>query len=355
MMETNRCVDILVGLQFGSEGKGKIVSNIADGYDGSVRVGAPNAGHSIEYKGNIYKMRTIPCAWINPHCRLFIGAGGMINMDVLAHELKLIPAQIGSRLMVDINAAVVTEADAHQEGAAKMYEGIGSTTEGVGEAQARKVLRRSGSSFIALNMQELQPFLGNVSDALNKMVDRRQSILIEGTQGYGLSLNHGYYPFVTSRDVLASSMLSDCGLAPSVTRNVIGVLRTYPIRVHGNSGPMGAQELTWADVAKLSGYESLEERTTVTNRVRRVSMINWDMLQAAVRANRCNMLAVTFMDYINAADRGVNSWNNLSQKSKDFVAEVESRLQVPVRWISTGPNVADTIDMALESVSRYQQ
>lgn len=341
----NRCVDILVGLQLGSEGKGAVVSRIAHNYRGSVRVGAPNAGHSIEYRGQIYKMRTIPCAWINPHCQLFIGAGGMIDPQLLMHEIQLIPEPVAGRLMVDVNTTIVTHADADKEREAKMYEGIGSTTEGVGEAQARKVLRRSSQSPIALNLVELQAFLVNVGQKLHEMVERNEPILIEGTQGFGLSLNHGYYPYVTSRDVLAASMLSDSGLPPHCVRDVIGVMRTYPIRVHGNSGPMGARELTWANVAERSGYgAALEpERTTVTKRVRRVSELNWDMLQAAVRANGCTKLAVTFLDYIDHHDRGVNTWVALSDKSKAFLNEVEHRLGVPVFWASTGPNVADTI------------
>lgn len=343
----NRCVDVLVGLQFGSEGKGAVVSRIAQNYKGSVRVGAPNAGHSIEYKGQIYKMRTIPCAWINPDCKLFIGAGGMIDPELLMHEMQLIPVPVAGRLMVDVNTTIVTHADADKEREAKMYEGIGSTTEGVGEAQARKVLRRSSQSPIALNLVELQAFLVNVGQKLHEMVEKDEAILIEGTQGFGLSLNHGYYPYVTSRDVLAASMLSDSGLAPHIVRDVIGVMRTYPIRVHGNSGPMGARELDWAEVAERSGYGlALEpERTTVTKRIRRVSEMNWDMLQAAVRANGCTKLAITFLDYIDSTDRSKNRWGDLSDKSKAFVREVESRLHVPVKWVSTGPNVADSIDI----------
>lgn len=350
-MNTNRCVDALVGLQLGSEGKGAVMSRIAHKYKGAARVGAPNAGHSVEYSGNMYKMRSIPCAWLNKDCRLFIGAAGMINMSVLKHELESMPLPVAGRLMIDVNAAIVTHDDAENEVKAKMYEGIGSTTEGIGEAMSRRIMRRSGAAaYIAMNMTELVPFLGCVSKELNDMVDANQPIILEGTQGFGLSLNHGYYPFVTSRDVLASSLLSECGLAPHTAREVIGVMRTYPIRVHGNSGPMGAMELTWADVAKLSGYERLEERTTVTNRVRRVSMINWDMLQAAVRANRCTQIAVTFIDYISCEDAKKTQWSALTEKSKCFVKEVESRLQVPVTHISTGPNREDYID--LENTSK---
>lgn len=341
-MQAFKSVDILVGLQFGSEGKGKIVSCIADSYQGAVRVGAPNAGHSIEYQGKIYKMQTIPCAWTNPNCKLFIGAGGMINIDILKRELQMIPVNVYNRLMIDINTTIVSHEDAEREISDKLYESIGSTTEGIGEAQSKKVLRRS-NKHIAMNIEGLQQYLGSVSKELNDMIDKGDKILIEGTQGFGLSLNHGYYPYVTSRDVLASSMLSDCGLAPSVVNNVIGVMRTYPIRVHGNSGPMGAEELTWTDVAIESGYSQLEERTTVTNRVRRVSRINWDMLQASVRANRCNAIAITFMDYLDHNDRGCVHFEMLSQKGRNFVYEVEKRLQVKVKMLSTGPNVQDTI------------
>lgn len=345
MNKPNRCVDVLVGLQYGSEGKGKVAGLLANKYKAAVRVGAPNAGHSIWHEDKLYKMRTIPCAWINPGCQLYIGAGGMINMAVLADELKAIPSVL-HRLHIDINTAIVNEHQAEAEVRTGMFEKIGSTTEGVGQATAAKMLRQLGDSVIAKSVKELQPFMSNVMSILNKHVDAGEPIMIEGTQGFGLCLNHGYYPYVTSRDVLASSMLSDCGLSPHTVRSVIGVMRTYPIRVFGNSGPMGAEELSWGDVRRLSGAPSdvdLTERTTVTKRVRRVSHMNWDMLEAAVKANRCDELAITFMDYISYDDREKTSWKELSDKSRDFVKLVEFRLQTPVTILSTGPKPEHTI------------
>lgn len=341
-------VDVIIGMQFGSEGKGKIAALLAKKYAGAVRVGAPNAGHSIIHNGTLYKMRSIPCTWINPFCKLYIGAGGLINLDVLSAELTMLAGQgIEERLGIDINAGIVTHEDIEAEEKAKMYEGIGSTCEGIGEAMARKILRRN-SPHTAKDIKALQPFLTDVSAELNALVDRNQRVLVEGTQGFGLSLNHGYYPYVTSRDVLASTLLGESGLAPSIVGGVIGVMRTYPIRVHGNSGPMGAEELTWEQVGIESGYgSSLVERTTVTGRIRRVSRINWDLLRASVRINRPTEIALTFADYINCEDRGKSDWEALTEKTRAWVIAAERELNVPITIISTGPNPEETVYRAI--------
>lgn len=343
---TNKCVDVIVGMQFGSEGKGKIAGLLANNYHAAVRVGAPNAGHSVWHNDKVYKMRTVPCAWINPNCKLYIGAGGMVNMHVFKEEMAAIGPTVAARLHIDPNVAIVNEDQATAEIQLKMFEKIGSTTEGVGQATAAKMLRQLGDSIIAKSVKELQPWLYGTAALLNEHIDKNEPIMIEGTQGFGLSLNHGYYPYVTSRDVLASSMLSDSGLSPLATRQVIGVMRSFPIRVFGNSGPMGAEELTWEDMRRISGAPSdvdLTERTTVTKRVRRVSHLNWDLLEAAVKANRCTSLAITFMDYINFEDRYISSWKELSDKGHNFVKLVETRLQTPVTILSTGPKPEHTI------------
>lgn len=337
----NKCVDVIVGMQFGSEGKGKIAALLASNYGASVRVGAPNAGHTIIHKNISYKMRTIPCAWINDKCKLYIGAGGLINLEVLEKEMMDVNQDLTTRLGIDLNAGIVTRDDIKAEEEAKMYETIGSTCEGIGEAMARKILRRTAVT--AKDVKELLPYLVNAGDELNAMVDINMPILVEGTQGFGLSLNHGYYPYVTSRDVLVSSMLGECGLAPQTVRRVIGVVRTYPIRVHGESGPMGADELTWEQVAAESGYAHLHETTTVTKRTRRVSRMNYDLLHAAIRANRPTEIALMFADYINHVDRGVSDWSMLSSKSKTAIESLEKTMGVPITIISTGPKPEETI------------
>jgi len=340
--------DIIVGLQLGSEGKGKVAAALADKYQAAVRVGAPNAGHSVIKDGVTYKMRQIPCAWVNPDCKLYVGAGGLINPDVLEEEFKMFsdPDQIKRRFFIDGNAGLVLDEDIEAETAIKMFEGIGSTTEGIGAAQARKVMRKNVR--IAKQLPALERFISpeRVALMINKHLEDKENVMFEGTQGFGLCLNHAYeYPFCTSRDILASSILSDAGVSPRTVRHVFGVLRTYPIRVFGNSGPMGATELTWEEVAKRSGYPELNERTTVTKRVRRVSEFNLEMVKEACVMNGVTAIFINFADYLDCNLRGKKSLAEVADHKAlaDFVAMVESSTNVGVAGISTGPETDEMI------------
>lgn len=335
--------DVIVGMQFGSEGKGKLASVIAKYYQGSVRVGAPNAGHTVVEHGKKYVMRHIPSACINHSCRLFIGPGGMVNVNVLAEELKGLPGDVVDRLRIDNHAMVIGHRHIEQERSENMNAKIGSTSEGVGAALKEKI-SRTNPDCLAQNEPSLAGYITDVALEVNRMLESGQRVLIEGTQGTGLSLNHSYYPFCTSRDVIASTLLGDCGIAPYYVRHVIGVVRTYPIRVAGNSGPMGAPEISWGEVQKRCGrVDPIVEITTVTKRVRRVSELSYTELKRAVMLNRPSMLFVTFLDYINSKDYKVNDVQNLSQEAKDWVHKLECETGVVVAGASTGPDVEDTV------------
>lgn len=336
-------VDVIVGMQFGSEGKGKIASILANYYAASVRVGAPNAGHTVVDHGQKYVMRHIPSACINHKCRLFIGPAGMVNMEVLAKELQSLPSDVVDRLRIDHHAMVIGQKHIDQEREEGMNKHIGSTSEGVGAALKEKIGRIGGVK-LAKDYDELKAYITDSALEVNRMLENGQRVLIEGTQGTGLSLNHSYYPFCTSRDVIASTLLGDCGIAPYYLRHVIGVMRTYPIRVAGNSGPMGAPEITWEEVQKRSGKkEEIKEITTVTKRVRRVSEISFDELRRAVMLNRPSVLFITFLDYINGNDYKCNDVSKLSKEALEFVKTVEKETGVPVVGASTGPDVVDTV------------
>lgn len=341
--------DIYVGLQYGSEGKGKVCAALAQRYAGSVRTGAPNAGHTVIHEGKAYKMRSVPCGWVEPTQRLFIGAGGLINPEVLAKELAALPDDVVDRLRIDFNAGVINEMDIKAEEHARFNDFNGSTSEGVGMAQARKVLRKEGT--IAGHDKHLQRFIGDVSREVNNMLNKGLDVQLEGTQGFGLSLNHGQYPYVTSRDIIASSLLADAGISPRLCGKIIGVMRTYPIRVAGNSGPMGAQETDWVTVAQRCGAPdgAIQERTTVTNRIRRVSELDWDLLRRAVLINRPTGVIITFADYLDwnlhsltHEQYFVTAMRNLAMTRaqdalENFVEMTERALNVPVLGLSTGP------------------
>jgi len=350
-MEKTKSVDLIVGGQYGSEGKGAVVAYLAkkSHYDVAVRVGAPNAGHTVQVGDQKWKMRQLPCAGlVDDTTVLCVGANGLLEETVLKAEMDLVPHST-TRLKIDRNAGIVTEKHRLNEQQRRMFEKLGSTCEGIGEAQAEKVLRTDG--FLrAKDVGWLKPFVTNVSDYLNEAVDRGLKIMIEGTQGYGISLNHGEWPFVTSRDVISASLLSDSGLAPTVVNNVYMVVRTYPIRVAGNSGPMGADEIDWPTVPKRCGAPEgiITELTTVTKRVRRVSEFNEEMVVRAVKANRPSAIALMFADYIDWKNHGVNKYENLTSSAKRFIDKIQELTGVPVTLVGTGPDITHMVDRLAE-------
>ncbi|MFP4424673.1 MAG: adenylosuccinate synthetase [Candidatus Woesearchaeota archaeon] len=325
-------VDCLVGLQWGSEGKGKIASYLSCEYNAMVRSGGPQAGHTFYKDGERLVNRQLPCGLNN---LLYIASNSLINLDVLVEELvryELYP----DRVMVDNHAMVIR--DEHREKEQELSRLISSTGEGVGSAQVAKLMRE-GRLFdsYAIEDPELYLYCGDTVEMIHRQISLGHNILIEGTQGFGLSLNHGTYPYVTSRDVTASSLLSDAGIPPDYHTGTIGVLRTYPIRVAGNSGPTESEEISWEEIARRSGYSHVpSEYTTVTGRLRRVFEQNIDELKRAVMVNRPSQLALTFIDYVNYEDYGKVDIGSLSGKSRSYIDWIEDELEVPVTFVGTG-------------------
>lgn len=335
---------VIVGAQYGSEGKGVIANSLADRYYAHVRVGGPNAGHSLNYNGKVYKMQVVPCGWTNPAAQLFIGRGGLVDLERLQVELDTIKDATGEdirhRLYVDAGAAVIGQRHKAIEGgtAGQMHRRIGSTGEGVGAARIDRIGRLPAKLKL---FGECAKYVGlgkcvreDTPELLRKAVMAGLDVLVEGTQGSALSLIHGPWPFVTSHDTNAAQMLADCGLAPTLPLKVLLVARTYPIRVAGNSGPM-KNEIDWATVSKLVG-KPIEERTTVTKKVRRVAEWDDELLDRAITLNGPTSLALTFLDYRFPDMEGVSRVEDLSVDAVRYVVALGARFRVPVSMVGTG-------------------
>lgn len=333
----------VVGAQYGSEGKGVIVNHIADRYQIHVRVGGPNAGHSFVHKGRVWKMQVIPCGWTNPDAILVLGRGMLVNPKTLVMELwgiEQVDPTIHDRLIIDGQAGVLDPAFELEEGgtAGELHQRIGSTGKGVGAARIARI-QRDPSRFKLMRDVAAQYGLERyiVEDTPRYLQDRLakgDNILLEGTQGSGLSLIHGPWPYVTSHDTNAAQLAADVGLPPHLVTRVLLVARTYPIRVAGNSGPL-KNELTWEELSRRIGKQVVE-RTTVTNKIRRIGEWDEDLIDRAVTLNGPTSMAITFMDYLSPADEGKTRWEDLSDTAKRFVDYVERRWQVPVPLIGTG-------------------
>lgn len=221
---------------------------------------------------------------------------------------------------------------------------IGSTAQGVGSATSRKILRTAAKPRVRLakDSPELKPYLKETLKVLDEAFSIEQRVFIEGTQGTGLSLHHGYYPYVTSRDTSGSGCLAEAGIAPTRVRRTIMVVRSYPIRVqspkNSTSGPMGV-DLTWAEISRRSeipiGELRRNERTSTTNRKRRVAEFNWSLFRKAVSLNGPTDIALTFADYVHIANREARRFEQLNEDTLRFVEEIECVASAPVSLIAT--------------------
>lgn len=314
-----RCVTAVVGAQYGSEGKGHVVAEFAKRrmFRAYVRVGGPNAGHTFYYEGRKWVSRSVPVGWIDHTAMLLIGPGAVIDPEVLLEEIAEIEEEghdIRGRLIIDRRAAVITDAMRELEGGTKgfAHRQIGSTGEGVGVCRIARINRlsliREGSNtqldameyMRADDCQQLEGLVGDTVKLAAKLIDGAAPICLEGTQGVGLSLVTGDWPYCTSADTGAAQLCADSGIPPGALTETILVARTHPIRVAGTSGPL-YEERSWEEL----GLEP--ETTTVTKKTRRVGI--WDVHQVAqaVELNRPAKVIVTFMDYLYPKLAGVKT------------------------------------------------
>lgn len=336
---------VIVGGQYGSEGKGKVTSYLAqrDNVDIVVRCGGPNSGHTVDFNGQRYELRSLPAGFINPGTRLLLAAGCLINPEILLTEIKstgIDPKRVG----VDRNAGIISPSEGEEEGRLHLRDRLGSTLSGTGMGVANRVLRKPEFK-LAKDIPELREFLTDVSAEVNAAAEKGGKVLVEGTQGFGLSVYHSpHYPYATSRDTTASGFLSEVGLSPRLVTDIIMAVRTFPIRVAGNSGPLKS-EISWEELRERSGYPTdLREFTTTTKKLRRVGLFDMELVQRAAMTNRPTKIALHGADYLSYGNKSVRNFHELEEAAIRFVRNLEGVLRVSVAQIGTGPANRELID-----------
>ena len=346
---------IVVGGQFGGEGKGKISAFITrqEEIDICIRCGGPNSGHTfVAEDGNTILLRQLPTGYIRPQTKLLIPAGALIDLDVLKYELdalRINPSRVG----VDRNAMIIEPSDRHQESRLGLRERLSSTLCGVGSAVARRALRGSDVKLagqVAHDVTWLADLITDTSEEANSALDDGRKVLVEGTQGFGLSLYHSdSYPKATSRDTTAAGFLSEVGLSPLLVTEVVLVFRTFPIRVAGKqAGPL-KEEITWEILQKESGYpHPIHEMTTVSKKLRRVGRFDWDLARKAVNVNRPTRLAINGLDYLNARNRGA-ALMELTSEARNFVIRMDKETGVACDILGVGPSLSEILSTHVTS------
>ncbi len=333
---------IVVGGFWGDEGKGKIVAHVAYSDKPTIiaRGGVgPNAGHTVEIDGQKFGVRMIPSGFVYKDAMLFIGAGVLVNPEVFLREVELLNA--ADRARVDYRCSIIEpkhiEAD---KGSEHLSKKIGTTGTGCGPANVDRVNRTAKQ---AKDIPDLKDFLADVPLEVNQAIDRGEFVLIEGSQGFGLSLYYGTYPYVTSKDTSASAMASDVGVGPTRIDDVIVVFKCFPTRV--GAGPFPT-EMPQEEAEKLG----IVEYGTVTGRRRRIGYWDGEFARYSAMVNGATQVALTGVDKLDKECYGVTEWEKLTPKAKQFVEKVEDDVKVPVTLISTGPETKQIIDLRKEKL-----
>lgn len=319
--------------QYGSTGKGLLASVLAEHLKGRVGLvtsnAGPNSGHTSYYGDEKVVLRQLPTFSVMHSKyhgympRTHLNSGAIIEPECLKEETDLYVKHHWT-LTVSRNAAVVGGAAKEME--KKLIGRIGSTGKGTGGALASKILRHPTAVFGGVHdddtiMELVGKFGSKGTDIeVSLAMGAFGTVLAEVSQGFSLSLNAGgFYPYCTSRDCTVMQSMSDAGFHPSSYRDCAMVVRTFPIRVAGNSGPCHTdqQEITWDAVGQQP------ELTTVTQKVRRIFTWSRQQFKSALLANRPGVLMVNFMNYLpNDTDHGEWLYENVMQPYCEVMSSV---------------------------------
>ncbi|MDG7005983.1 MAG: adenylosuccinate synthase [Nitrososphaerota archaeon] len=315
----------VVGLQWGDEGKGKLVDYLAGDFEGVVRFnGGSNAGHTVVVGRKRHTFHLIPSGAFKGK-KLMVGAGVVLDPAILSEELDLLSREgVKPGLIVDGRCTLVSPAEREFDRTMEEMRGsspIGTTGRGIGPAYAMRAFRlaprvsdmlagfdlepleRFYSSFgvAGAGLQEwarnarrlLKRLVGNVSESIEEINSEGGSVLFESSQGTLLDLLHGSYPYVTSTHTVASYVPASIGISPSMAGDVLGLMKCYTTRV--GAGPFPTEVK-----GKLgdSIREAGNEYGATTGRPRRVGWLDLVALKYAVKLNGASAVAISKMDVL---------------------------------------------------------
>jgi adenylosuccinate synthase len=332
-------VTVVVGGQFGSEGKGKVALEIVrrQAAAAAVRVGGTNSGHTaIGADRKTYVLRQLPAASIDKSVKVILPPGSYIDLEIFQDEVNRL-GLTRDQVAISPMARIITDEHRAWERKANLTKTIGSTQSGTGAAVMSTIAREAGGFPHSVQAEEVPPlhdYLMDTSSELRRLLNAGERVVIEGTQGFGLSLlQGGYWPKATSRDTTAAGFLAEAGLSPFDVDDVTLVIRCHPIRVAGDSGPLTG-ETSWEEIAAEAGIgPDLREFTTVTRKVRRIGRFDPEIVQRAALANQPSRIVLNHLDYVDPQVRD----GCLTAKASAFVEKVEAGIGRRVDWLGIGP------------------
>jgi len=420
---------VVLGTQWGDEGKGKIVDLLTDRVSAVVRFqGGHNAGHTLVIDGKKTVLHLIPSGILRENVKCLIGNGVVLSPEALATEMKMLEANgvpVAERLRISPACTLILPyhiaLDQAREAAKSDGKKIGTTGRGIGPAYEDKVARRGlrvddlfyperlkeklteileYHNFILTNYYKqpeisvektyqdcldyaemLKDLVEDVPYILHKARENGESLLFEGAQGTLLDIDHGTFPYVTSSNTTAGGTATGSGFGPLYLDYVLGITKAYTTRVGG--GPFPTE--LFDDVGKYLGEKGHEFGAT-TGRPRRCGWLDAVALNRAIQVNSVTGICLTKLDVLDGLETikictsyqcpekgelkttpvgaegyarvepqymempgwsentfGVQSWDELPQAAKNYIAKIEELVGVPVDIVSTGPDRVETI------------
>ena len=348
---------VVIGMQWGDEGKGKVVDLLCPAFDVVARFqGGNNAGHTVRFGDRHFALHLIPSGILHPGTRCVAGNGMVIDLEGLFAEIDGLAAEgidVAGSLFVSDRAHLVLPAHRRRDRGREEALGedrIGTTGKGIGPAYESKI-NRSGMrvaellaaaagglqeveggeeeladaprELLATWAERLRPLAHDTSRLLNEWIDEGRKVLFEGAQGALLDVDHGTYPFVTSSSSTAGGAATGTGVPPARLGPVLGVLKAYTTRV--GAGPF-VGELTGSDGEDLRRRG--QEFGTTTGRPRRCGWLDAVAARYARRINGVEAIALTKLDILDPFDeiRVLTAYRVDGSERRDFpstVAELE--------------------------------
>ena len=367
--------DVVIGGQWGDEGKGKVIDLLASKYSIVARFsGGNNAGHTVINKQGVFKLHLIPSGILHKNIICVIGNGCVVDPKVLIHEIdKLTSSGINvspENLLISSKAHIIMpehiQKDSDQE-KARADSKIGTTGRGIGPAYMDKV-SRNGKRMENLNefpdfSSKLEKYIISTQEFLRNKLDENENILLEGAQGSLLDIDHGSYPFVTSSNSTIGGALTGTGLVPSDINNVIGIFKAYSTRV--GEGPFPS-EINKSDIAGKHLLEKGHEFGTTTGRERRCGWFDISSAKHSIMTNGFNKIAIMKLDVLDGLKEikvlidsinneydvlpgwdnstfGITKYEDLPRNAKSYLDYLEEKINVKIFMISTGPERDQTI------------
>lgn len=354
MHAAQKPITIVVGAQYGGEGKGKVAAYLAScgRYELVCRCGGVNSSHTVITNGKKIRLRLMPAsATLNWRYQKFLfGAGTLLHIATLRREM----AELGigrGRVLIDPMAGIITEECVERQRADNRYSAIGSTLTGTGYASAERCLRRLP---LARDCDEVSELLSPkpVAEMIFDAVRAKKRVLVEGHQGFGLSNYHGDYPYTSSRDSIAAAMMSELGIGPNIGVRVVMVTKIFPTRNHG--GRL-SEEITPEQAGRMGIMEFGGGSWGVQDNRRRVGQLDFEEVRRAVIHNTPDDLILTGTDYFDPRMRGERERRRLTQRVKELIGVVERNLKVQVSCVSTGPETEAMIAVVDRNSSQVRR